>query len=679
MGLLDRLFKKSKKAQDDAATSDRFESHASFARQRCVAENASVTTDSKPLRPDDALSTESSSDFSPQTGELPKSPEQVASLITEMEQGSSGTEEALVQIGSPAVEPLIGVLAHEGIGPLYAAWALGRIKDERAISPLIDMMRTENTGLLYRAVEALGSIGGPAVPKLVQNLRNDDYHIRGGVAEALGEIKDIEAVLPLLDSLTDRVYVRWRAARALGKIGDSRATDALSALLNDSSHKVRKEAETALLGLGKHDLLTETSGAENAAYRTRGAHLDVGENDFRLAGSSDSAKYVAIPQWDMYVKFAEDEVTAARKNFYDKWLREFNKGIYLELYGNEGYLEFYLCNAVNEFYKGRNIELLLQGFAKVREGYSTYIKASEWIDHYTAHAYLLINDFDNAWLTWRARGSTVMGVTDLITFKGKCRDTSIDGHDLICVFTRSGLTRFGKESQAEVELLASQALDEFQRERGKTVVDYFGNLQRRKMTKQDLEYLRSFYPSDDEFREDVKRYEDPHGNYPYYLSVPCELEDNESGPEITCEVVPVLIEKALERGLKKILRDCENTIRVTHGLPKVGEGWIAESDLYYRLCEAFPKEKILQHAHPKWLGQQHLDIYFVNRNVACEYQGGQHENPVDYFGGQLAFEKLQELDARKRRLCEKHGCKLIYIYPDYDFSAIKREIKAAFT
>ena len=45
----------------------------------------------------------------------------------------------------------------------------------------------------------------------------------------------------------------------------------------------------------------------------------------------------------------------------------------------------------------------------------------------------------------------------------------------------------------------------------------------------------------------------------------------------------------------------------------------------------------MQHGRPNWLGRQHFDVGFQEENIAVEYQGAQHDKPVDYFGGEKAF------------------------------------------
>jgi len=75
------------------------------------------------------------------------------------------------------------------------------------------------------------------------------------------------------------------------------------------------------------------------------------------------------------------------------------------------------------------------------------------------------------------------------------------------------------------------------------------------------------------------------------------------------------------------------------------------------------------------LGRQHLDVYFPDKNIGIEYQGIQHDEPTEHFGGEDGLINRQKLDERKRTLCKEHNCYLIYVLPDYSFSNVKKDIK----
>ena len=140
---------------------------------------------------------------------------------------------------------------------------------------------------------------------------------------------------------------------------------------------------------------------------------------------------------------------------------------------------------------------------------------------------------------------------------------------------------------------------------------------------------------------------------------------SEEGYNITCWGV-------VEKSVRRVIT---NELRVARNLPKVGEGWISETKLFYDITKVFPELEVKHHGNPHWLGRQHFDIYFPDLNIAIEYQGTQHQKPVEYFGGEEAFVKGKERDERKKKLCDENGCKLFYVYPDDDTKKFIKELK----
>lgn len=112
----------------------------------------------------------------------------------------------------------------------------------------------------------------------------------------------------------------------------------------------------------------------------------------------------------------------------------------------------------------------------------------------------------------------------------------------------------------------------------------------------------------------------------------------------------------------------ENHIRQVLGLPKIGEGWISETKLFYLAKEKFYSFRVIQHGKPEWLGKQHLDIYIPELNIGIEYQGKQHLMPIEIFGGEIAFDQNIKRDLRKKQLCMENNCKLYEVFPEDDFN-----------
>lgn len=126
--------------------------------------------------------------------------------------------------------------------------------------------------------------------------------------------------------------------------------------------------------------------------------------------------------------------------------------------------------------------------------------------------------------------------------------------------------------------------------------------------------------------------------------------------------------------VRTLIREAENTVREEMNIPRVGEGWISETELYHALRRFFHPIEVIQHARPEWLGKQHLDVFFPSELVAVEYQGLQHDEPVSYFGGEKAWRAVRRRDAKKRRLCKANGVRLFEVRSGYSLAELIEEI-----
>lgn len=107
-----------------------------------------------------------------------------------------------------------------------------------------------------------------------------------------------------------------------------------------------------------------------------------------------------------------------------------------------------------------------------------------------------------------------------------------------------------------------------------------------------------------------------------------------------------------------IMREAENILRENHGLPKIGEGWISEMTLFKLIESVFPDAQ--HHVRPPWLTPQHLDIFVHSEKLAFEYQGKQHYEAIDFFGGVASFVKMKLLDDLKIKKCKSNEVILIH-------------------
>ncbi len=172
-----------------------------------------------------------------------------------------------------AVEPLMQQAALNAFQSGAAITALGMIGDPRAVSVLIQSCRHQN--LAWIAKDALVQIGTPAVEALIAALQSDHPDIRFMAVRVLGEIGDPRAVVPLetliateadetnrqlarstlktllLESLTDSdPVVRQQAIGGLDRLGDARTIEPLQTLADQGSDPALREmAQTAIIHL----------------------------------------------------------------------------------------------------------------------------------------------------------------------------------------------------------------------------------------------------------------------------------------------------------------------------------------------------------------------------------------------------------------------------------------------
>ena len=85
--------------------------------------------------------------------------------------------------------------------------------------------------------------------------------------------------------------------------------------------------------------------------------------------------------------------------------------------------------------------------------------------------------------------------------------------------------------------------------------------------------------------------------------------------------------------------------------------WVNEYKLFTLVRVIFPDAEYQYSAD--WLEHQVLDIYIPSINCAIEYQGEQHYQPVEYFGGEQKLLSQEEMYQIKRKKCEEHGVLLL--------------------
>lgn len=187
--------------------------------------------------------------------------------------------DALVRIGTPAIEPLVAALRDEDSNVRRAAagaldkmaWRPGR--DESAAA----------YGIAERQWDKYIGLGAPAVDPLISELRNNDIDtevsdVGPAVAHALGEIGDVRAVEPLIAAWGYRNRnVGPAVAHALGQIGAVRSVEPLIYWLKRRDEPALQVATAeALVRIGTPAVAPLIAAlAESSTARVRLAEVDI--------------------------------------------------------------------------------------------------------------------------------------------------------------------------------------------------------------------------------------------------------------------------------------------------------------------------------------------------------------------------------------------------------------------
>jgi HEAT repeat protein len=124
-----------------------------------------------------------------------------------------------------------------------------------AVEPLVALVNNLDSPneARWRAAANLGDIGDPrAVAPLIAAIADQVWEVRASAIWALGMLEDkraFDALSAIVESPIPDEQNSYVAARALFKIDPERAVKLLRQLINDSNHRVRSWARSALANL----------------------------------------------------------------------------------------------------------------------------------------------------------------------------------------------------------------------------------------------------------------------------------------------------------------------------------------------------------------------------------------------------------------------------------------------
>jgi len=395
--------------------------------------------------------------------------------------------------------------------------------------------------------------------------------------------------------------------------------------------------------------------------------------------STKTISMIKPPPWESRgpYEFENNLVHPDKKQqeFYNIFKENFEKGKYIDVGGMRNYIRYYIYSILRNYRINKDFDYLSKTYDTLRKEYpdlshdtlriEVEIGRDLKIEKYTN--FILPHEEYKVWEKF------IKSKIELIQHSDNSLSMYSDNDDLLELlkigFKKQNLTDFGIENVESIlerviliirnieveskEALPRRFFDKDKYYKSTNSNDHFDPL-----------YYEMFFDSQIQFNEKYAEHKKRSVGIP---------EQNILYPP----TYPTIIQFAIESYIKEITREAENQVREQRGLPRVGEGWISETNLFYQIKNAYPKYLVVHHGKTKWLGLQHFDIYFPEFNVALEYQGKQHTEMVEYFGGEESFNQILENDRLKKEKCKINNCILIEVFPDYNFEDVKNEIDIA--
>lgn len=251
-------------------------------------------------------------------------------------------------------------------------------------------------------------------------------------------------------------------------------------------------------------------------------------------------------------------------------------------------------------------------------------------------------------------------ITQIIEFEQHKKESVVNGAMIrIIADEKTQLTDFGKRNFNQISLFIDNYINE--NYKVSFFEDFFSNYSfdfRNKKT-YPFEYYAKFF----------KNNKSQVSSWKHYLKNKSNSYIKKDGTLSLKLVHEAIINKA-----SVVLRECENQYRLSINSKKIGEAWISETELYYNIKSYYKNIEVIQHGKPDWLGRQHFDVWIPSLKIAIEYQGKQHDKPIDFFGGEKAFIKNQERDLKKKNLAEKYNVLLIEVRNGYQLEQVIEKI-----
>lgn len=427
--------------------------------------------------------------------------------------------------------------------------------------------------------------------------------------ETLGKIKKV----------TGDVYLRFCTLKSLGKLESvGRTLNLRDTDIFDLSNITTIGKDLFLpMSLKASIDISHISVKGNVKYWNNSKNISPRPLVFEKLVDSD----IEIPHWKFKYIISHDEIQFAEdsiQSFFNYFRKSFLHGIYIDVKGETNYLFSLLLEFRDTLNPIKDLNLIKSYFKKLSDCYPV-------LRHYTTRWIIPIleknKDYDYLIsLLLDDRNDYPLSLLEYFFILNYQSDIIIDSSLIWKLVPNSSLTSFGLQNTEDVK----KSFDLRIRNGDSQIIQNFKIYTKRWKKFHDIKY------------------------------------DKKTVKELS------IITSFFEREI----RESENDLRSNRGLPKIGEGWISETELYYHIKNEFPGLIILHHGKPSWLGRQHLDIYIQDHNIGIEYMGSQHYQSIDFFGGEESLYKTIERDKLKREKCVNNSCTLLIVKENYALNEV---------
>jgi len=371
---------------------------------------------------------------------------------------------------------------------------------------------------------------------------------------------------------------------------------------------------------------------------------------------------IPVPFWKHEYIYSADAINQAgpeQKKFYTFFKKCFTENKFIDHQGNDNYSFILFYDLISAYYSHNDIKLLEQQFQNLEKYYP---KTGNYTSIKIIDEFEKRGDFANAWeFTSKREYIDLLTVWD---YEKKIGNPLLNPELILRLSGYSHLTPFGQKNINKIKPFIKKELSQFEEQNNSTFFKVFFDEQTLFKISDSGNYSPDYYSKFFINSEAFKA---------------CRSLDNSRNLRSSEIVLKYVVEQAIMNQLWLITSNAEAHYRESIGMPKVGEGWISETELFYEIKNAFNEFEVIHHGRPEWLGRQHFDIYIPELNIAIEYQGQQHYKPIDYFGGQEAFEQNKIRDKIKFDKCTEYNCTLIYVDEGYELDKVINKVRDKIT